>query len=329
MRNILDDDDFGVMTMTESINNLQVVPSRIGAMNLFQGGGISETVVGIEQVDQELHLIPAAERGTMPEYGRDQKRVLRAIRVPHLPKNDHIIADSLTNVRQFGTNDTVEGVASVVAAKLQKLRNEHETTWEYHRIGALQGTIKDADGSTTLIDMFSEFAVTRVTVTWTVANANGLKIAAQNIIRKTEEALKLSPYTEIQVMCGQTFWDALIVNAETKAAFDKFQDGEFLRQNPFTPFRYAGLAFSELRGKVGSNPVVPAAEAFSFPVGVPGLYEQAFAPGTFVESVGTIGLPFYAKQATDQFGTRVNIHTQSNPLFLVKRPLVLIKIVQG
>jgi hypothetical protein len=67
-------------------------------------------------------------------------------------------------------------------------------------------------------------------------------------------------------------------------------------------------------------------KAHFFPVGVPGLFRQYNAPADFVETVNTLGLPRYAKQAVDQeFGRWVKLHTQSNPLPICTRPKVLIK----
>lgn len=312
--------------MTAAINTLPVVPARIGSMNLFKGSGISSTVVGIEQLDGNLKLIPTAPRGMMPEYQRNDKAVLRAIAVPHLPKNATIQADGLTNVRQFGTDSTVQGATTVVNDKLMSLKAEHELTWEYHRIGALQGVIKDADGSSTVVNLFTEFGVTRIVVNWNTTVATGLKAACISLRRQIETELNLMPYSEIMVLCGEGFWDKLMTSAETRDAFNRYQENVFARESNAGDFMYSQIRFSELRGKVGNIPLVPVAEGAAFPIVQTGLYEQFFAPGTFMESVGTIGLPYYAKQEPMRFNTGVEIHTQSNPLFLVKKPRVLVRV---
>jgi hypothetical protein len=79
------------------------------------------------------------------------------------------------------------------------------------------------------------------------------------------------------------------------------------------------------RGRVGTVDFTDA-EAYFFPVGVPGLFRQYNAPADFVETTNTIGLPRYAKQAVDQqFARWVMLHVQSNPLPICTRPRVLIK----
>lgn len=325
MQNFLESDDFSLINMTEAINTLPVVPARFSSM--FRGGGISETTVGIEQVDNELKLIPTAPRGTMPDYRTSVKRNLRAIRVPHLPKNDTVMAESIQGVRRFGSEADLEGVAQVVNDRLALLKQEHELTWEYHRMGALQGKILDADGASTVVDLHSEFGVSRITVTWDTTATDGLKTACNEIRRNIQTELKLQPFSNIEVQCSEGFWDQLITSTEVKAAYNRYLENQFAREQVDQPFRYAKIDFEELRGSVGAVPFVPDDEAFAYPITASPIYRQFFAPGTFMDAVNTIGLPYYAKQEPLKFNTGTEIHTQSNPLFLVTRPRVLIKIV--
>jgi hypothetical protein len=326
MQNFLTGDDFGVLSMTSAINTLPVVPARVGSLGLFKGGGITTTSVGVESMDGVLKLIPTQPRGTMPEYKRHEKAILRAIPVPHLPKNDVVLAESLQGVRQFGTDSTIEGSASVINTRLAALKAEHELTWEYHRVGALQGLIKDADGSSTVVNLFTEFNVSRITINWDMTEAYGLKAACIALRRTIETELNLMPYERIHVFVGEEFWDKLMTSTETNAAFNRYRESEFARNSNNDVFEYSKVMFEEMRGKVGNIPLIPVAEGAAFPIVQNGLYEQVFAPGTFLEAVGTVGLPYYAKQEAMKFNTGVELHTQSNPLFIVKKPRVLVKL---
>lgn len=329
MQNFLESDDFSLINMTEAINILPVVPSRIGSMNLFRGGGISETTVGIERVDKELRLIPTAPRGTMPEYKTNVKRNLRAIAVPHLPKNDTVMAESVQNVRSFGSDSTqgsLEAVSSVINDRLSMLKQEHELTWEWHRIGALQGQVLDADGTSVVVDLFTEFGVTRITVNWDTTDAQGLKKMCIALRRTMKAELNLAPFTEVMVMCSEGFWDQLITSTETRDAFNRYQENVFAREGNDDGFKYSKIMFEELRGSVGAVPFVPDDEAFAFPITQAPLYRQFFAPAPFLEAVNTQGKPYYAKQEPLRFNIGTEIHTNSNPLFLVTRPRVLVQV---
>lgn len=326
MQNFLDSDDFSLVNMTEAINILPVVPSRIGSLNLFKGGGISETVVGIEQIDKELRLIPTAPRGTMPEYKTSAKRTLRAVRVPHLPKNDTVMAESVQGLRAFGSDSSLDSTTAVVNDRLALLKQEHELTHEWHRIGALQGQILDADGTSVIYDLFTEFGVTRLDVNWDTTATNGLKLACIQLRRMIETELNMVPYSDIRVMCSEGFWDMLMTSAETKTAFERYQENAFARDSNGGDFRYSQITFEELRGSVGTAPLVPDDEGFAFPITAAPLYRQYYAPAPFMETVNTLGRPYYAKQEPLKFNVGTEIHTNSNPLFLVTRPTVLIQV---
>ncbi|MBU6956103.1 major capsid protein, partial [Hahella sp. HN01] len=50
------------------------------------------------------------------------------------------------------------------------------------------------------------------------------------------------------------------------------------------------------------------------------------APADFNETVNTIGKPLYAKQEPRKFGRGTDLHTQSNPLPMCRRPGVLVRL---
>jgi len=58
---------------------------------------------------------------------------------------------------------------------------------------------------------------------------------------------------------------------------------------------------------------------------VPNLFLTYYAPANYVETVNTIGLPVYAKQASMKFDKGIELETQSNPLNLCLRPTCLIR----
>ena len=80
---------------------------------------------------------------------------------------------------------------------------------------------------------------------------------------------------------------------------------------------------------------VEANVAYAVPEGVMtekgSLFQTNFAPADFMETVNTLGLPIYAKQAPDPSGLNrfVNVHSQSNPLCLCLRPRAVIQLTMS
>ena len=72
---------------------------------------------------------------------------------------------------------------------------------------------------------------------------------------------------------------------------------------------------------------VEADKAHFFPVGVPGLWRNPFAPADTMDAVNSIGLPRYVIPGVDPSGKDKyrTFEVQSNPLPFCTRPKVLMK----
>ena len=49
-------------------------------------------------------------------------------------------------------------------------------------------------------------------------------------------------------------------------------------------------------------------------------------PANYMETVNTIGLPYYAKQEPMDFDKGIEVETQSNPIHLCTRPAAICKL---
>ena len=328
MTDVWGSDAFSLVSLTESINQLPYKPGRIGEMKLFSEKGITTTTAIIEEKRGVLSLLPTARRGAPATEGTRGSRKARSFVIPHIPYEDRILPEDVQGVRKFGSESDLESIASVVNDRLQDMRQSHEVTLEHLRVGAIKGKILDADGSTELFNLFTEFNITEPTAVDFELDVDTTQVGEKivGIKRTIEDALGAVPYDHIHCFCGSDFWDSFIEHPEVKYAYQYFQDGEVLRGDLRTAgFKYKGVIFEEYRGSIGSVSFIPAADARFFPVGVPNLFVTYFAPADFMETSNQIGLPVYAKQQLEEFGRGVKLHTQSNPLPLCTRPGVLVR----
>jgi hypothetical protein len=334
MLDVFKSDVFGIVSLTTAINKLPYAPSRLGAMGLFNKKGITTLTVGIESREGKIALLQTAARGTMPYVAPTKDRKVRTFPVPHIPLNDTVMADDVQGVRAFGSEDALEGVTEVVNDKLTSMRQLHELTHEWHRAGAIQGIVKDGDGTSTLFNLFTEFGITRDTVNFDMDSTSSASVNIQalatQVIRLIEDALGSATYNHIHAMCGDSFFDHLISHPSVKGAYEKWQVGTTgtpftIAEVPRTGFTFAGITWENYRGSVGGTRFVPTDEAEFFPVGVQDLFIERYAPADFVETVNTVGKPTYAKQEELRFGKGIEIHTQSNPIVLCARPKVLVR----
>jgi len=317
-------DAFSAMSLTSAIEILgdsdNYAPTRLKKMGLFVDKGVPTTAIALEERAGTLVLLPTVRRGGPANVPEAAKRTMRTLTVPHIPYEDLILADAILNVRKFGQTNQLESIASVVNDRLLTMRRDHEVTLERLKVGALQGLILDADDST-IYSLFDEFEVTELTHSFifTVAttNINAVLLAVK---RDVERALGgVVGFDHIHCLADPTWFAAFIDHDRVKSAWNYYNahlQSKDLRQG----FEYCGIVFEEYAGLVNSKAFIKASTARFFPVGVPGLFTTYYGPADFVEAVGTIGLPIYAKQELAPLGRGVKLHVQSNPLPLCHRP---------
>lgn len=334
MPNVLDifnNDAFGVAEMTEAVNLLPFQPGRLGELGLFSTKGIPTTSVVVERQGNVLALLPSSARGTHGVKKPQQQRDIRSLLVPHIVQHDTVLADDVQDVRAFGSSDQMETVSGVVADKQGVMLQNHEMTEEWLRVGAIQASIVDGDGSTVLHDLEAEFGVSRPETDFKFSVATTeIKLACMDVRRTVEDALGGTTFRSIRGFCGNTFWDALITHALVKEAFDRWQTGAFFRTDQRVPngaggFEYCNIYFENYRGSVGGTPFIPVDECAFVVEGVQGLFSTCYSPADYVETVNTIGRRVYSKQRKLEFDRGVEIETQSNPLPICNRPNTLVK----
>ena len=328
MLDVFKSDAFSLFQLTASINKLPYVPGRIGELGLFKEEGVSSLSVMIEEQQGVLYLIPTAARGTMPNMAGSQQRKARVFKIPHLPFNTAVMADEVQGVRAFGSEDSAETVTQKVNDKLEKMRQSHEFTHEWHRVGALKGLILDADGSSTIYDLFDEFDLTQDEINFDFSDDDlDVKAKCIELKRTVEDALGGTTHTGVHVFCGDDFFDALVGHPKVENAFERFSAGAFYHEDQRPGFEYPkGVTWENYRGKVGATKFFDDEEGYAHPVGVPDLFSHYMGPANFIEAVNTIGQKIYAKQEEMRFGVGIELHTQSNPLLICNRPQCLVKL---
>ena len=187
-------DAFTLASLTKAINAVDYVPGRIGQLRWFREEGIPSTFVIVEEDSETIRLVESQPRGGVPGVSSTEKRKARSFSVPHIPTMDKVLADEVQNVRAYATgqspSDQLLMVQQLVERKLTKMRRRIEGTIEFHRIGALAGKILDADGTTTILDLFDAFEVEQQTHNFAFStdatDVRGVVRAAQ---RKGQSAL--------------------------------------------------------------------------------------------------------------------------------------------
>jgi len=327
---VFNSDAFSMVSLTARVNSMPFVPGRIGRLGIFEEMGITTTQAVIEEEAGSLALIPNTPRSAPSNQNLHAKRKVRNLTVPHLPLDDTIMADEVQGVRAFGGSE-LQSVQSVFDGRLRMMKAKHDATVEYGRIGAIKGVIYDADGSTVIYNLFTEFGVSQDSVDFVLGTTT------TNILGKCadglgyiEDALGMNGYEAVRVVCGKTWWKKFISHDLVRDAY-KYFEAQQQKSNPlredlrYKGFEFGGMIFEQYRGSVGGVDFVAASEAHAFPIGVPELYKTVYAPADFMETVNTPGLPIYVRTKMKDYNRGMDVHTQSNPLSFCTRPKCLVK----
>lgn len=325
-------DTFTASEMTEAVNSLPLMPLRFSAM--FEEKGVRTTHVALELQEGRITLVPDQQRGAEPEYlgGRGRKRRVKLFSCAHLPQADTVSPEDLQDVRDFGSSELATS-AKVINDKMQVLKRNLDMTREFHRLGAVKGVVLDADGSTVLHDIFSSFGVTpaKVDVKFPASakdDENPILSAILGAKRKAEQAMQGNPYQRFEAVVGSNFYDKLTSHKLVRQFFEDwlarkqdFGDNDYRSRG----FSYGSVTFFESSEVVGGRLLVDADKGHLYPVG-PGIWKMYNAPADWIETVNTIGLPFYARMDEKPRGRGWDMEVQCNPLTLCLYPEALVEM---
>lgn len=330
---IFNSNAFSMREMTDAIN---IIPNKYGLVNslgIFSDKGVAVRDIWVEEKNGVLNLLATQVPGTPAPANKTGKRTGRSFRIPHIPLAEDVLAGEVMGVRAFGTDATLQTVSGRLAEKLAEVRAKHELTREWMMVAAIKGILVDG-ANTTQYNYFTEFGITQGTTDFVLGTA-GTDISGKcmAVKRAIEQNLKGETMNGIMVLCGDTWYDRFVSHANVKDAFRYYVvNGQNLAGDYRKGFTFAGLTFVNYTGTVTladgttTATMIPTSEAYAFPTGTQNTFKVYNAPAEFIETVNTLGLPYYAKQKIMDFDRGVNVHTEMNPLPICLRPGVLNKL---
>lgn len=321
-------DGFSMAEMTAAIEDVPYTPMRATQLNLLSDRPISSKVSLVEKRGNQLAIVPMKSRqdtGTKPPA---ERRSLRMFEVPHFPQEDFIYPDDLIGLRKMGSDSDTEGVNDLVARKLATMRANLGLTHEFQIVKALQGLLVD-ETNTTVTSFLTEFGVGRPAVDFTLGTTATLIRALCLTVRDLiEEALQAAAYDHIHALCGKAFFRRFIEHPEVKYAYQYYQEGMMLRNDPRAGFEYGDIVWEEYRNPSGMAPFVPTNEAVIFPAPAQEtdeLYTRSIAPAPLISAVGTLGQLLYSSSYVDPEDKFVKLTAQTNTIVIPTRPASLVQ----
>lgn len=332
---IFNDDAFSVRRLTDAINEIEFVPGRISELGLFEAESTDVTIIQVEKKGDILVLVPPTPRGAPGTTLDKNKADLRPLSVPHFELNDAVYAEEVQNKRAFGREMQLESLVMKIAERQRIMVRSFAATEEHARMGAVQGIVVYADGST--LNLFTEFGVSQIAeIDFDLDNANPvdgvLRKQCSGLVRTVSAELKGLPFTGLRAFCGDNFFDDLLSHPEVRETYKGWSEAQILRDSYTSPnksiygsFDFGGIRWENYRGATGGAAFVHTDKCHIFPEGVPGLFRTVYSPADYEETVNTMGERLYSRQYAMQNGKGRNLDAQMNALQYCTRPRVLLK----
>lgn len=326
-------DLFTASSMTAFIDEIPYVPQRLAELNLFAVDGIATTTAWIERRGTTLVLVGNTPRGGVGQNVTIDRRQAVPFQAAHLQLDDTIYADEIQNVRAFGSPDQMLGGQQVRDQRLTKMSQSIDLTLEYHRLGAIQGVVLDADGTTVLEDLYDKFGLSEpaavsleLDAAWAVGDGGAVLKRITPVLRAIDAELGGFQPSGYYAACGDDFFDELVGHPELGPQYQFQQNARDQAGDSRRQFIYGGVVWENYRGS--GAVAIADAEARLIPTGVPELFKQLFAPADTMAAVNTMGQVKYAMSAPDPSGHDkfITVSAQSNPITFCTRPLVLRKL---
>lgn len=346
--NVFSSDAFGVVALTDMVNDITPQYGRLGAMGLFRDAGVNQRTVAVDFDPTTNQLLPQSQWGGPGVANRTAVSRSRSYSLPHFPVTDNVLAADLQGRRRPGS-DALQDVQWLVAKKMIEMRSKLDQTLEWMRLGVLKsGQVKDGAGNL-ILDIYADFGIAQTSTSFVLATGTTDvmgKIAG--VKRNILGALRGDLMNGFVAVCSDTFYDAFVSHPNVKLAFTYFQNptgqtlagdysGTVVQPNSaglfaggIRGFQFGDVIWVNYTGSVtdatgASQPMVDAGSAYLFPTGT-NVFRNWYAPADYIETVNTEGMPFYAKQRIMEFDKGVQIECQSNPLPMCLKPLVIQKL---
>ncbi len=321
---------FSTVELTGALNRNPYLPTFLGSQNIFEPKPVRAVTVAIEQTGGTLSLIQTSERGAPLQQQDRDTRDIRDFRTVRIAKGDTLHAYEIEGIRAVGSDSELMQVQTEVAGRLTKLNNDVELTMENMRLGAIQGVVLNADGST-IRNWYTEWGIaqpTEIDFELDVATTD-VRAKCNSVVRAMMRASGgawITGRTEVHALAGDNFFDNLTGHANVRETWLNQQAAAELRQgNAYSTFYYGGITWHNYRGTDDGSTVAVGTDLVKFyPVNAPGVFQVAQSPGETFDFVNTPGQRVYSMLVPDrERNAWVKPEVYAYPLHICTRPGML------
>lgn len=307
-------DCFTRENLMASIAKAPYIPGRLA--EFFESMPLSSTVLALESNPANgASILAGVPRGTASKVETLERRAVHTFTTSHYRADGNVYADEVLNARATGAVGAAEIITQRRDMLLARMRRDIDLTHESLRMTV----VKTATNAFGTIPGSKQIAL----------NTDATKTRKEIFDKITvpiETALDGVPFSGIIALCGDTFWGKLIENAAVKATLLNYSMAQSLRNDPRETVFFGGVQWERYRGT--GTVIMTTGEARVFPVGVPQMWIQAFAPADVMDQVGAgaLGTPYYPQAIPSSDNRRWYLEIQTNCIMVCTRPTAVLTI---
>ena len=327
---------FEIVDYTEE---LQLVPPSWTLLNdsaLFSEEFLSTNTVTFEENNKTLGLIVDQFRGAKPQANKDDNRKIRAYNISHWPTVDAVKPEDIQGKKAYGSMDTAETEAAVIARKMERIRRNLDVTLEVGRWSLLTTGNLYSPGGTNTGNIYSDFGITQTSVDF------ALNVTTTDIISKVEAVISSMQdnsntsdiISGVTAYCSPEFFGKLISHAKVTDAYKYFSaiEGQQITRNRaggnmglYREFSYGGIRFVEVRTVLAGQRLIPAGDAVFVPSGTSDVFMSYYGPCNRMDFVNTVAERAYLFAYRDPKGGGIDLDAEMNVTSIVRRPQLVIR----
>lgn len=317
----------------EVVAKVSFKPQLLGSLALFEPIYSRSRTIAIAAKDRTLSLIPTSADGSPPDELVPQGANVRAFQTSRLAKGSTVYASEMAGVLALPFDQQTKEVSQEITERTAQILDDMELTWENMRLGAIQGRVLDADGTTVLVDWYTQWGIAEP------AEINfELDIATTDVRKKCRDLKRAmmkaskgvwTPATRIGALVGDTFFDLLVNHPqikETKLGTERASSLENIEG--YSSIEIEGITFINYRGTDDGALAIGTEKARFFPIGARGAFKAGFGPANeFKPYLNRRAEPYVGLVLADPSGRDAwdRVELYSYPLMICTRPDMLLR----
>jgi len=330
---------FELQNFTTTINKVERSWTRLNDMNIFEQKMNDTRNITIDVVnDTTRYFGDTRPGGTRNKLGYENVREVPFI-IPFFTLDSRLSARDIQDLRAYGTPNSAMTVNMARMRIMERLQRDHAALREKAMMQAIIGTSFAPNNTIPVSNYYTAFDETQVTTDFAFSNAMTDVPTRVETIRTQirDQSRNNAQNYEVVVLCSPTWFTAFVNHATVKGAYVEYQSntGSMINPNRDRPggngverdFVFQNIKFQEFAATFGTDQLIPAGEAYAFPMGIENMFEINYGPSDLIDGANEMAQEMYMVEVRDH--RTIEFESETALLAVNTRPELVVKLTMS